>query len=87
MVITFLRNVGHRLKEICIFWQQLKRQGDYTDQLARFRQAEMLNAKGNDGQSHRQPYRGEVISIADAGAREHRRDPLRHGGDVRGDVA
>jgi hypothetical protein len=67
MVITFLRNVGHRLKEICIFWQQLKRQGDYTDQLARFRQAEMLNAKGNDGQSHRQPYRGEVISIADAG--------------------
>jgi hypothetical protein len=86
MVITFLRNVGHRLKEIRIFWQQLKRQGDLSDQLARFRQAEMI-AKGNDGQSHRQPYRGEVISIADAGAREHRRDPLRHGGDVRGDVA
>jgi hypothetical protein len=32
-------------------------------------------------------YRGDVISIADAGAREHRRDPPRHGGDVRGDVA
>jgi hypothetical protein len=42
MVITFLRNVVHRLKEIRIFWQQVKRQGDYTDQLARFKQAEML---------------------------------------------
>jgi hypothetical protein len=42
MVITFLRNVVHRLKEIRIFWQQLKRQGDYQDQLARFKQAEML---------------------------------------------
>jgi hypothetical protein len=42
MVITFLRNVVHRLREIRIFWQQVKRQGDYTDQLARFKQAEML---------------------------------------------
>jgi hypothetical protein len=42
MVITFLRNVVHRIKEIGIFWKQVKRQGDYTDQLARFKQAEMI---------------------------------------------
>jgi hypothetical protein len=42
MVITFLRNVVHRLREIRIFWQQVKRQGDYADQMKRFQQSEMI---------------------------------------------
>jgi hypothetical protein len=87
VVITFLRNVVHRIKEIGIFWKQLKRQGDLSDQLARFRQAEMI-ANGRDGQLDRQPYRVVPIDSARAGANPRRdRDPLRHGGDVRGDVA
>ena len=40
--MTLLRNLWYRLREIAIWWRELKRQGDYSDQLARFKQAEML---------------------------------------------
>jgi hypothetical protein len=40
--MTLFRNVWFRLRELSIWWRELKRQGDYSDQLARFRKAEML---------------------------------------------
>ena len=72
--MLLLRNLIHRITERWIAWKA--REGDHSKQMERFRKAEVI-ANGNDGQSDRQPYRGEPLNSASAGASDQRRDPLR----------
>lgn len=72
--MLLLRNLIQRMTERWIAARA--REGDHAKQMERFRKAEVI-AHGREGQSERQPYRGESLNSSSAGASDQRRDSLR----------